>query len=89
MGKISKKRKKKKKTKQNPFPLQVAFGQYFISAAESKLKQIGIVNMGYCSNRLDCIVGRKLNGIFCGSLEIMLRKIQMMKIWLVKFQRRV
>lgn len=62
MGKISKKKKK-------AFPLQVAFGQYFISATESKLEQIGIVNMGYCCNRLDRIVGRKLNGIFCGSLE--------------------
>lgn len=51
------------------FPLQVAFGQYLISATESKLKQIGIVNMGYCCNRLGRIVGRKVDGIFCGSLE--------------------
>lgn len=62
---IGNNKSKKKKT----ISSTSCFGQYLISATESKLKQIGIVNMGYCCNRLDRIVGRKVDGIFCGSLE--------------------
>lgn len=81
----------KDKAKKKPFPLQVAFRQYFISATESKLKQIGIVNMGYCIAVIDLTVllGRNLMVYSVGAWKIMLREIQMMKIWLVKFQRRV
>lgn len=77
------------KSKKNPFPLQVAFGQYLISATESKLKQIGIVNMGIAVIDLAVLLGGRLMVFSVGAWKIMLREIQVMKIWLVKFQRRV